>query len=50
VGQSLGEVKFGVGVDASKATAHTPVLPAWLRRTFPKKGPSDVLSLAIENL
>jgi glyoxylase-like metal-dependent hydrolase (beta-lactamase superfamily II) len=30
VGQSLGEVKFGIGVDASKATAHTVFLPAWL--------------------
>jgi glyoxylase-like metal-dependent hydrolase (beta-lactamase superfamily II) len=30
VGKALGEVSWGVGVDASKTNAHTPFLPAWL--------------------
>ncbi|MCW2308274.1 MBL fold metallo-hydrolase [Rhodobium gokarnense] len=29
VGQAMGEVPWGFGVDASKLTAHTPMLPAW---------------------
>jgi glyoxylase-like metal-dependent hydrolase (beta-lactamase superfamily II) len=30
VGKAAGEVAWGTGVDASKANAHTPFLPAWL--------------------